>query len=236
MPKFYVAPVPNWLRGLLSNFNRLYAYPNIPEVFENNTFTILDSGAFHLFMAKKKMTLEYIDNLAEHYLKYSGKNIFCVTPDVPRNYIETIKNFQYFYTKYDIVLSPVIQCSNESFLIHEIDYQLKAYKEILGDIDYLFFNKRGKRFAELIETKFDSKLEYCKKEYGVNRIHIFGGGWGLEDVNVFKKFKYADSIDSIAYYTASINEAQNLREFKISGKTKQERAIKNLELCNKILS
>ena len=51
MPKF-VCPVPNFMRNSLLKYNRLYAYPVIPEL-DNENLIILDSGAFALFMQKK---------------------------------------------------------------------------------------------------------------------------------------------------------------------------------------
>ena len=66
----------------LSGFDRLYAYPNIPNITPEHMI-ILDSGAFALSCKKQKMDNEYIQQLAKHYEQYvQHKNVYFIAPDV----------------------------------------------------------------------------------------------------------------------------------------------------------
>lgn len=226
----FVCPVPKWLRGKLLKFNRLYAYPVEPELIGNAEFQILDSGAYGLSLSGGKMDDEYLFNLNNHYLKFGGKNIFCVAPDTFLNFKETIKKFENWHKLGYSKVCPVIQMPKKgNFDQRTISYQLDYYSDFFGgNIDFLFFSNPSVR---CIETPTDL-FSWMKEKYCIEKIHNLGAGWDFRDIQDWSRIKGLDSIDTIAYYNA-VNKpdgnwanAQSKRDVK---------AINNVKFANKIM-
>jgi len=65
----FVCPVPSWLRGKLLEYNRLYAFPVIPESLQNAEFQILDSGAYGQIHFADKLNIRKI--FLKRYMTYT---------------------------------------------------------------------------------------------------------------------------------------------------------------------
>ena len=232
----FVCPTPLWLRGRLNNFNRLYAYPVIPEPLFNSEFQILDSGAYGLSKFKGKMSPEYIDKLGEHYLKYkTDKNIFCVAPDKGGDYKTTIKQLEYYLSKFEYNVSPVLQFSGHDFNWIELKYQIEYYKDNLPNIEFIFFAKRGAYSFELKEVEIVKKIDYIFEKLNCNWIHFFAAGWGKNEVKEFSKFSKNISIDTINYYQSAMVFNKNLSDWGWGCSDKIKNALYNVELANKLM-
>lgn len=232
----FICPIPNWLRGELLEYNRLYAYPVIPEYLANSEFQILDSGAYALSKQNRKMSANYIEKLAEHYNKYKGDCIYCVAPDVGGNMFETMKNWDYWHANYDIKVHPVLQFSNHTFDLSQIQYQLKFYKERLGEsIPFLFFAKRGATVEEMFKYGIHHKIKYIRSQIKNEWIHFFASGWGKHDCMLLSKMGDNFSVDTINYYQAAEIPQRNLTEWGYFSENKIENAIHNANLANQIL-
>jgi len=226
----FVCPVPNWLRGKLLEYNRLYAFPIIPESLRNAEFQILDSGAYGLSLSNRKMNDEYLENLNIHYHKFSGKNIYCVAPDTFLNFKETIEKFEKWHSNDYHEVKPVIQMSKaKNFDWNIIKYQLDYYSDFFqGNIDFLFFSNPFCRQIEYPKNLFKRIHDL----YAVDWIHNLGAGWNLQDVKAWSQTN-VNSIDTIAYYNAVDSVDGNW--MRASG-TKVLKAQKNAFIANKIMT
>lgn len=232
----FVCPIPKWLRGKLLDYNRLYAYPTIPEPLHNAEFIILDSGAYALSKFKGKMTNNYINNLAIHYAKYkTNNNIICVAPDRGGDYKTTIKQFEYYLTNYEYNISPVLQFSGHDFNWYELKFQIEYYKQNLKNVEFIFFAKRGAYSYELKDVEITKKIEYVLKELECKWIHFFAAGWGINEVKQFANFHKYISIDTINYYQAAVDYTKNLSEWGWACSDKIKNAQYNVQIANKIM-
>lgn len=232
----FVCPVPKWLRGKLLEYNRLYAYPVDPEPICDSEFQILDSGAYALSKQKRKMNASYIEKLAEHYSNNQLHNRYCVAPDVGGNMWDTMKNWDYWHDNYNIEVIPVLQFSNHNFDLYEIQYQLKFYKERIGNrIPFLFFAKRGATVEEMQKSGIIHKIKYIRSQIKNEWIHFFAAGWGKHDCLLLSKMGDNFSVDTINYYQAAEIPQRNLTEWGYFSEDKIECALHNVELANKIM-
>ena len=226
----FVCPVPEWLRGKLLEYNRLYAFPVVPEPIANSEFQILDSGAYGLSLSKRKMTDEYLENLNTHYNKYSGQNIYCVAPDTFLNFKETIEKFEKWHSNDYCKVQPVIQMPKaKNFDWNIIKYQLDYYSDFFdGNIDFLLFSNPFCRQIEYPKNLFKKIHDL----YAIDWIHNLGAGLNLQDVKAWSQTKI-NSIDTIAYYNA-VNSVDG-NWMRVSG-TKISKAQKNALIANKIMN
>lgn len=207
----YVLPTPTHLRGLLNDFNRLYAYPVVPELPSNeNAFIILDSGAFGLSQQKREMNLNYMASLSKHYETYKSKNVFCVAPDVFLNPIKTVGNLKkWVQNDFFADVNVVFQFQQKKRIdIESVRYMLDEYEAIPHSKDIAFFSNPGLGGA-------DAQSFYCEiqaiceliRSYGYQWIHVLGAGWSVDCITKWATFvgNAIDSLDSIAYYTAKPN-------------------------------
>jgi len=227
--KRYVLPIPKWLRGDLLNFNRLYAFPTIPESLGDSQFIILDSGAYTLSKRRKTMDIKYIDKLYEHYKKYkTSKNIICVAPDVAGDFKKTMKNYEYFRTKYDLNVMPVLQFPDHEFNWSLLKYQIEFYKDFIADIQMMFFAKRGAYSSELYAYEVDKKIRYIQNEIGIDWIHLFAAGWNRVECRMIGKLNNKITMDSIAYYLTT----NNYLDWGHDKGDRQKNSIENAKIAN----
>jgi len=233
----FVCPVPKWLRGELLEYNRLYAYPTTPEPLHDAEFQILDSGAYGLSKYQGVMSNDYIDKLAEHYLKYkTDDNIYCVAPDKSGDYKTTIKQFEYYLSKYEYNISPVLQFPNHGFDWFTLKKQIDYYESTLKEVPFIFFAKRGATATELQEADIIDKIQFIRKKLNTKWIHFFAAGWGKHEVFNFSKFDKNISIDTINYYQAAQTMQRNINDWGWGCGDKIKNSLFNVKLANKIMN
>jgi hypothetical protein len=202
MPEF-VFPVNKKLRGKLYSYNRLYAFPSVPE-FTQDKLIILDSGAFGLSKSGGKMDTDYMMRLNHYYAKYDNDNIIHVAPDVFLDPGQTMNNFEYWFDiKFFDKIKPVIQFRQKLKLDDSMYKQLLFYQNKNIKFDFLFISNPGMLAIDFKILFFDDILQELKKEFKISHIHILGAGWNEQDIREWSTFKYVDTIDSIAYYLAA---------------------------------
>lgn len=200
-PYRYVLPIPKQLRGSLLEYNRLYAYPSIPESPAENGFVILDSGAFGLSMQGRSITKTYMAKLNEHYKQNISDNAFAVAPDVFLNPAKTIRNWKYWHSQDYIDVCPIIQFSEKGMIdLANIRYQVDVYKEHHQKF-WLVSNPSICGNYALSSRNLQTVFEMCRNA-GAEWIHILGAGWSIKDIQVWSLVSGFDSMDSIAYYTS----------------------------------
>jgi hypothetical protein len=198
LSNFYYPAHHNKLRDYLLEYNRLYAYPNIPTV-TNEHKIILDSGAFHMYKAKKPVTIEYADKLLEHYEQFKTySNIYCICADTPKNPYKTKKLLEYMLKENPLVCPVLHNPSDKGFDAFSIKKQIENYSELCSD-----------RFIAMSRSKLDinsdkalNTLKFITKivKKYFKHFHIFGAGYNHNEVLRWRKTG-CDSIDSISYYT-----------------------------------
>ena len=115
----------------IQGISRLFAYPKEPHFENNGNKVILDSGAFGLSLSGRKINLNYMKKLNEHYIKYANKNTLCIAPDEFLNPQQSMKNFKIwmendFYKN----ITAVLQCSEKGIVNNkEIIEQLNFYSK-----------------------------------------------------------------------------------------------------------
>lgn len=215
----------------LSNYDRLYAYPNLPNI-TNDKMIILDSGAFGLSCSGKKMTDEYIKNLGEHYLKYMQDNVFCIAPDVFKNPTLSIRQFEYFKTLYkDLNVSPVIQFTEPVADIFSAKKQIKVYSTLCNPKMICISNHK---FNVIKQTSALQRIcKMIRDAFGDIKIHALGAGFNYQDVSNWMKTGIT-SMDSISYYTDAKSKQEWVRgqsSITPSALNFKELALKNAQLA-----
>jgi len=225
----FIASTQMSLSSDLLHYNRLYAYPNIPEI-SDTPIIILDSGAFALSMRKGYMDAEYIEKLAAHYQGYDHlDNIYCVAPDVFKNPYISMKQYKDFVEKYTINAVPVLQFSSPQPDLFKVKKQIDFYHRLNEDIKMMCLSNH----------KFNPVKQYKELQFIVNiiretfneniLIHVLGAGYNHLDVLDWLKIG-VDSLDSISYYT----DAQQHQKW-VKGSYKVEHSdlpFKDLALLN----
>lgn len=180
----------------IDGISRLFAYPAKPHFDNNGRIVILDSGAFGLSVAKKKMNLNYMKELSEHYNQYYKNNVICIASDEFLNPSQSMRNIQ-IWTKNNLFsdITAVLQADKKHIInIDNLKMQIDFYLNFTNKICFSNNGLYGKH-AKSLEKAF-----YYAKNKGVKWIHILGAGWSLEDIKDWEKVKYFDSMDSIMYY------------------------------------
>ena len=231
----FICPIPEWLRGELLEYNRLYAYPVIPEDIGISEFQILDSGGYSLMKQKRRMSYKYIENLAIHYSEYDHEKRYLAAPDVGGNMWETMKNFEYYITQYSNNVQPVLHYTSPYWDFSELKYQLDFYKERINDKKFIFSGK-GRANVELMK-KYGAKhkINLIQKILKNHWLHIFGIGWGVHDCRELAKFGKSFSIDTINYYQAAEVLSRNANEWDNYETDRVKAAIINASKANNLL-
>ncbi len=183
----------------LSGFNRLYAYPAIPDL-SGEEMVILDSGAFALSKSKKQMDAEYIDTLAQHYRQFLGReNVYAIAPDVFKNRIKSMRQYELFTEQYrDIPICPVIQFSNSTIDLFNAKKQIDHYAAIKKSRLVCLSNNRFNPVSQSQSLRFI--VDYIRKHFGNVWVHVLGAGYSYNNVQDWMKTG-VNSVDSISYYT-----------------------------------
>ena len=183
----------------LSGFDRLYAYPNIPNITPEHMI-ILDSGAFALSCKKQKMDDEYIQQLAKHYEQYvQYKNVYFIAPDVFKFPELSMKQFLYFRSICNVDVAPVIQFKSPTADIFSAKKQIKFYKEHAPDLRLICISNH----AFNIERQSGAISEIVKMiqdSWAGIKIHVLGAGFNSRDVATWMKTGVT-SMDSVSYYS-----------------------------------
>lgn len=193
---------------------RLYSeedYPykiNFPAHVER---IILDSGAFSLSQTGGTMDNNYFEALLQFYCYNADERCFCVAPDKVFDPVTSMHQFikfqQLMQTRKswglnieNIKIAAVLQAEhtktlNMKSLLKQAEFYLKYTDVVFLSNPYLT-SKAARMFRV-------QKLLKQLKQMGVKYIHILGAGWSIEDINGWLNIGYADSLDSIAYYTTT---------------------------------
>lgn len=200
----------------IKGISRLFAYPCKPHFENKGNITILDSGAFGLYKAKKSIGDEYMSKLNKHYHQYGNNhNVICVAPDVAGDPMRTMRNYQRWQKNgYYPSIAPVLQWDNKVSSINMLKYQIDFYSNISNCKTILFPTALDGKTSRAIGLQ--SIFTYCK-EKGFDWLHILGAGWNIEDIKHWNSLQDIDSIDSIAYYNVysptafgSLNPIKNI--------------------------
>lgn len=210
----------------LSNYDRLYAYPNTPNITPNHMI-ILDSGAFALSFKRQRMDDEYMQALAKHYERYTtSDNVYCIAPDVFKVPKLSMEQFEYFKTICSVNVAPVLQFSTPTADLFSAKKQIDFYRRYDGIKMVCISNHKFNIEKEADNIK--RIVEMLKQAFGDIKIHVLGAGFNSLDVA-----RWADtgitSMDSISYYSDAP------RQRWVFGKASLEpshTAFKETALCN----
>lgn len=188
----------NRLEPQLSEFDRLYAYPNVPNITKNHMI-ILDSGAFSLSKKKQQMDDEYIRNLATHYEVYRDfENLYFIAPDVFKFPELSMRQYAYFKTFCDVDVAPVLQFKSPSADLFsakkQIDFYKKTGKPRLICISNHKFN------IDSQATNICHIVNMIHQAFGDIKIHVLGAGFNSLDVAKWMNTGVT-SMDSVSYYS-----------------------------------
>ena len=186
----------------LSGFDRLYAYPNIPNITPEHMI-ILDSGAFALSCKKQKMDDEYIQQLAKHYEQYvQYKNVYFIAPDVFKFPELSMKQFLYFRSICNVDVAPVIQFKSPTADIFSAKKQIKFYKEHAPDLRLICISNHAFNI-ERQSSAISEIVKMIRYSWGRNiKIHVLGAGFNSKNVADWMKTGVT-SMDSVSYYSDS---------------------------------
>jgi len=218
---------------MLQDFNRLYAFPNIPDL-DDQYKIILDSGAFGLSKSGGKMDAQYLQQLAEHYRNHGKqKNVYCIAPDVFKNSHKSIRQYKEFIARYpDIKVVPVLQFSSTSIDLFNAKKQIDEYSR---------YSKSG--MICISNNKFNSRKQYEELKYIVKKIrlkfknvwiHVLGAGYSHNNVKDWIELG-VNSVDSISYYTDAQAKLKWLRDSyqtEPENATFEEIALNNATVAN----
>lgn len=204
----YIFPSPPVSVPLLEAYPRLYAFPRVPSHPAEDSFIILDSGAFGLARVGGVMDQRHINALRDHYATFSSARVVCVAPDVYLKPSQTFENFKAWHTMPDAPsVAPVIQFRRARHLdTHSAYLQALRYREYLPLFPQiqgkavLFLSNPALRAAEC--GALQTLCQMIRSAYPVPLwLHWLGAGWDAADVRGYAQTNALDSIDSIAYYT-----------------------------------
>ena len=174
---------------------------------------ILDSGAFSLSQIGGTMDDSYLYALFQFYFYNADERCLCVAPDKYLDPITSMVNFKKFqdiiqeyedfcdtgFTK-NIKIAAVLQPTHNKRL--DIKSMLKQAEFYLDYTDVIFISNPNLTSAEAKMLNIQKLLKQLR-HLGVKYIHILGAGWSITDIKGWLNIGYADSIDSIAYYTTT---------------------------------
>lgn len=232
----FVCPIPSFLRGELLEYNRLYAYPVIPEPIDKSEFQILDSGGYSLWKQNRLMSKNYIDDLAVHYKKYKVlDNIFCASPDKSQDAKATIKNTKYYLSKYENNICPIIHFPDYRFDIGLLNYQISAYKELFNECRFVFWGGTMAHTSKMLNISLKYKLNLLRDKLNVEWVHFLGAGWGKLEVSKLAEFDRYISFDTLAYYNSAKDKIWNTNDWGVWNDCRIKTSIENAKLANRIV-
>ncbi|MFU8927569.1 hypothetical protein [Acinetobacter puyangensis] len=184
----------------LSNFDRLYAYPNLPNITPEHMI-ILDSGAFALSCKNQKMDDEYIQNLARHYEQYvQHENVYFVAPDVFKCPELSMRQFLYFKQICNVDAAPVIQFRSPVADLFDAKVQIKFYKEHAPNLRLICISNHAFNIGAQA-TNIDRIVKMIRYTWGMEiKIHVLGAGFNSKNVADWVKTGVT-SMDSVSYYS-----------------------------------
>lgn len=211
----FVLPIPTYLRGKLLPYNRLYAYPVIPEPVGESEFQILDSGGYALWKQGRSMSKAYMDQLGEHYFLHGqAANVYCAAPDKSQDAKQTIRNTAYFLSNHRAKIQPIFHFPDCKFDMSLLRYQIAAYKELFGEsCDFVFWGGTMDKAAKMLNPVLRYKLDLLRAELGVKWIHFLGAGWNKREVEALAKFDRGISFDTLAYYNCATSKAWSANDW-----------------------
>lgn len=217
----------------IQKFNRLYAFPNIPNL-DSEKIIILDSGAFAMSMSKKRMDAEYINKLAQHYRKYATQeNVHCIAPDVFKDPKKSIRQFIAFRENYsDIKASPVLQFYSSQIDLFSTKKQIETYSKLSNSRMVCISNNKFNAQKQLREIRFI--VDEIRDKFGDVLIHVLGAGYSHNNVKDWLKAGVT-SLDSISYYTDAqhkLSWVMNSYETRFSNLSFRELALHNASIAN----
>lgn len=183
----------------LSKFNRLYAFPTIPDIDSEHKI-ILDSGAFGLSKSGGKMDRCYMDQLALHYKKYGrDKNVYCIAPDVFKSAHKSIRQFKEFAESHpEIIVAPVLQFQHTNIDLFNAKKQIDEYSRLSKSKMICISNNKFNPVKQAAELKYI--VDKIRLKFDGIWIHVLGAGYSHNNVNDWLSLG-VNSIDSISYYT-----------------------------------
>lgn len=239
--KYYVASMTAILRGKITEYPRLYAYPSAPE-FIGNKFVVLDSGAFSLSMKGKEIDDEHIRKLGLHYIKHNASdsgNVLAIAPDVFLSPEKSMANFVKIQKLYPALRTiPVLQSKRKKKIdLYGTMQQLKFYKTY--NIKSICISNPSLLACEALEQGIEDVVSECRSTLGKDIwIHILGAGWNAHDVRMWGTLDI-NSIDSIAYYSDAVAQKTwrhlSADVFNLNADT-VELALNNLKIANQIIN
>ncbi len=183
----------------LSDFDRLYAYPNIPNITPD-TMIILDSGAYALSCKKQSMTEGYIQDLAKHYEQYKHyQNVYFVAPDVFKFPELSMKQYLYFRNICDVDVAPVIQFRSPTADLFEARKQIRFYKKHAPKLRLICISNH-KFNIDAQSDNIKRIVQMIRDEFGDIKIHVLGAGFNSLDVTKWMQTGVT-SMDSVSYYS-----------------------------------
>ena len=222
-------------------YDRLYAFntksPHIPE-HSDNTFVILDSGAFHLDKAKKSMDAIYIAQLMSFYRVHGvNPNTYCIAPDVVGSAKKSMEQYaQYNSLALNINLVPVLQLPRKQVDLTLLKKQCEFYTVYKPKM-LAFANNFGR--AEFSNTpSLQSAHKLIRYYFDNTWIHVLGAGYDCQDAVNWLQIGF-NSCDSLSYFiSAQAKEAwrSNSHEHDIVDWDKQTIALHNARVTNECVS
>lgn len=202
----YILPIPDYLRGHLLRYNRLYAYPHLAEPPPPDGLLVLDSGAFALSKSKKKVRMDLgymqaLDAFYEYHLsKYPNRQIVCIAPDVRQRPDRTMKNWTLWHTYCQSPVAPVLQARHPGIWDWEhLKKQMRFYQPFTPESVCL---SNSCYAASVNVDQLKAFASVIRNELGTIHLHKFGAGWDAADIRGWAAMQIFDSIDSIAYHTS----------------------------------
>jgi hypothetical protein len=218
----------------LRDFNRLYAYPTIPDLDDEKTI-LLDSGAYMLSMQRRVMTLGYIDKLAAHYQHYAiSDNIHCIAPDCFKNPVVSIRQYRHFVDNYSVPIAPVLQFVSSEIDLFNTKKQIDTYARLSKSRMICLSNNKFnpvKQSRELLHI-----VDNIRRKFSNTHIHVLGAGYNHNNVKDWMKLGI-DSMDSVSYYTDAQHRLawrRNSYETQASDLSFKEIALHNARTANEI--
>jgi hypothetical protein len=228
LSNFYYPAHHELLRNDLLKFNRLYAFPSKPTVTKDCKI-ILDSGAFHLYKAKKQLNDKYIERLITHYNHYSGlHNIYCIAADTIGSITASIDKAKMMQEQINNICPVLHNLGKGCIDLFSLKKQIKIYSQFCNNRFIAMGNN------DLDSTKQHKEIKYIAdmaKSY-FQHFHVFGAGYSAQDVLNWKKTG-ADSVDSIGYYTDALRGVVWSGDYSEQDNFKSM-SLKNLKEANKL--
>lgn len=226
----YVLPVPEQLRGQLLPYARLYAFPTEPEPPAGDKFIILDSGAFGLSQAGKRMDSDYIQRLKAHYQRFQADNVLCIAPD---EYLSPSVSVARYLEWDGPAVVPVLQFARARKLdATGLFRQLSAYAPFAERLPryqgrpVVALSNPGLYADEVAPSTLAFICSLIRRTFPNAWIHMLGAGWNIQDIRGWAARPGGfDSMDSIAYYTA----AQAGEAWRDRGQDWRETALYNAQ-------